>query len=572
MYCFHLKSAGYFLSFLCSSLLGFCTSEPGELPANESIYFFEDITEKSGFDFVHTNGMSGNWYFAEIMGAGGGVLDFDNDGDLDIYAVQGAPLHPDTPARIPDHEAPSDRLYQNLFVETGKVKFRDVTEAAGIKSEGYGMGISTGDFDNDGWRDIYVTNLGPNLLWRNRGDGTFEDATAAANVNDIRWSTSSSWFDWNRDGWLDLFVVNYLRYSVATDVQCYSDSSIRDYCWPKAYPPEPDQLFVNRGDGTFQNTTFTAGFKGKTGAGLGVVVADFNSDGWLDSFVANDADENHLWINYQGRQVENKAILSGVAFNDQGMVEGSMGVAALDVDIDGDEDLLLAHLEGETNTLYLNDGTAFFTDASRGSELARSSVPFTSFGLVDFDSDNDGLQDFFIANGAVRSIHQQRERGDTLPLKQRDQLFRNLGGGKFAEITQQSPVLQRLEVGRGLAKGDLDNDGDHDLVLFNNGGPARIYINQVGQDNNWIGFQLHINNRDALGAYIQLELSSGKILRRRLHTDGSYCAASDPRVLFGLGQEAAINQVKFFWPDGHQTTLTAPQTGMYHVIDRMRHG
>ncbi len=361
--------------------------EPQSLPAAASEIFREAAAE-SGLGFVHFNGMSGEKYSHEALGGGVALLDYDNDGDLDVYLVQGAmqgrgktiedALFP------PRHPLPlTDRLYRNdleLRADGGRVlQFTDVTDRAGFAAHGYGMGVAAGDVDNDGWIDLYVTNFGSNQLWRNRGDGTFGDITAASGTDDRRWSVAAALFDYDRDGWLDLYVGNYVAFTTDTNKLCRFETGLITYCGPLSYPPEPDRLFRNRGDGTFEDAT--ALIRGAPAAGtLGVVTGDFNDDGWLDFYVANDALPNHLWLNEGDGSFREEALLAGVAVNMQGDSEGSMGVTAGDFDNDGDEDLFMTHIDRETNTVYVNDGTAYFVDSSVGTGLGTPSHNFTGFG------------------------------------------------------------------------------------------------------------------------------------------------------------------------------------------------
>ena len=531
----------------------------------------QDISEAVGLDFVHVNGMSGQKFFVEMTGAGGGLFDYDNDGDLDLYLVQGHPIG--AAADTSEQAVYQDRLYRNDLIETGTLHFTDVTEASRLKATGYGMGLAIGDIDNDGYVDLYVTNWGPNQLWRNNGDGTFTDVTEPGITGDPRWSTSAAFLDFDRDGWLDLVVVNYVAYRLENEHPCFATrSGRRDYCGPQSYEPEPDRLLRNRGDGTFEDVTLRMGMARTYGAGLGVVVADFNGDGWPDIYVANDGMENQLWINQAGERFENQAVVSGTALNMQGAPEASMGVVAADFDSDGDEDLFMTHLNGETNTFYANLGQGLFEDRSRRAGLGQASWPYTAFGTGAFDYDLDGWLDLFIANGEVRIIPAQADQGDALPLRQPNQLFHNLGDGRFEEVKDWGgDHTDRAEVSRGVAFGDVDNDGDTDVLLFNNNGPARLLRNEVGQGAHWIGLRLVDEaGRDVLGARAALLRADGTTLWRHSHTDGSYCSAHDPRVLFGLGQNPTYEQIRIVWPDGAEEEWTGLEPGAYHTLTKGR--
>jgi len=523
-----------------------------------SIPLFREAAEEVGLKFHHFTGTMGQYFMPEIMGAGVALFDYDNDGDLDVYLVQGTMLDPSEDPRKakfppPPGWKPGNRLFRNLLSETGKLEFVDVTEKAGVGHVGYGMGVAVGDYDNDGFQDLYVTNFGHNVLYHNNGDGTFTDVTVQAGVDDPRWSTSAAWVDYDRDGRLDLFVANYLDFTVKGNKQCYASTGERDYCTPKMYQPVPARLFHNRGDGTFEDVTESAGIGAAIGPGLGVVCADFNSDGWPDIYVANDGAAAHLWINQRNGTFKEQGLLSGTAYNAEGAPQAGMGVAAGDFDNDGDEDIFKTNLTNEGGNLYVNDGRANFYDASAEFGLLQPTVPYTGFGTEWFDYDNDGYLDLFIANGAVNRI--ESLRGSPYPFHQNNQLFRNEGDGKkFREITGVAgPALALSEVSRGAAFGDVNNDGAIDVVVANNNGPARLLLNQTRSlnHNHWLAVRLEAanGNRFAIGAKVEVRLRGRKLLRRA-HTDGSYLSANDVRVHFGLGESAKIERLTVLWPDG----------------------
>ena len=573
---------GYMQLVLALGLSGCGASEPEPLPPptpeapSDTLAVhpspFTDLTSEAGLDFTYFNGMNGQRYFVEMMGSGGALFDYDDDGDLDLYAVQGTLLGDNYDELLIPYQGPRpprDRLFRNDLVETGALRFVDVTPQSGLEATGYGMGATTGDYDNDGDLDLYVTNWGTNQLWRNNGDGTFSDVTALSGTGDDGWSVSASFFDYDRDGFLDLMVINYDVFSLENSLDCASEAGRPTYCGPDAYPDAQDRLYHNRGDGTFEDVSLSMGITAAFGSGLGVVAADFNDDGWPDLVVTNDADENQLWINQQGLRFENQANIAGVAVNAAGSREAGMGVAAADFDGNGTEDIFMTHLINETNTLYLNLGEALFDDRTRRSGLGRASLPYTAFGVLDLDVDNDGWHDLFIANGEVRIILEQAERGDLLPLKQPNQLFRNLGQGRFEEITPKNDSLFALEeVSRGTAGGDFDNDGDLDLVLFNNSGPARLLRNEMGQQRPWLGLRLLGTEarRDMLGARVALRRTDAPTLWRRAHTDGSYATARDPRVLFGLGDSATYDAVHVYWPGGAVEAWNDLAVNRYHTL------
>jgi len=552
-----------------------CTSPQAEAPAQPEPQdhaapedgLFVDRAEELGLGFVHANGMTGAYYMVEIMGAGGALFDYDLDGDLDAYLVQGSTLDG---AQDPGLR---DRLFRNDLVETGRLAFSEVTEVAGLQSTGYGMGVTIGDFTNDGYPDLYVTNFGPNRMFRNNGDGTFADVTAAAGTDDERWSTTATFFDYDRDGWLDLYVGNYVNYTLATHKTCYTTAGAVDYCGPLSYNPYPNRLFHNRGDGTFEEVTAAAQIDTEAGGALGVVASDFNGDGWPDLYVANDARANQLWINQQNGRFTDEALVSGTAFNEFGKAQGSMGIAVADYDNDGDEDLFMTHLNEETNTLYRNDGTGLFEDYTFEAELGLPSRGFTGFGTAWFDYDNDGLLDLLVVNGEIQ-IAEGSDQTDTIfSLAQTNQLFRNRGGGRFEEVTATAgTVFERSEVSRGAAFGDVDNDGDTDVLITNNNGPARLLVNQAGSRNAWLGLRLisQSGGRDEVGTRVGCTLASGLTLWRQVRTDGSYASAHDPRLLFGLNTSSQPCAIQVQWPDGtrEQWSKDAFSLNRYYTLEK----
>jgi hypothetical protein len=544
------------------------TADASREPAAEEL--FVDVARASGLDFVHHNGMSGRLYFVEMVGSGVALLDYDGDGDLDVFLPQGNPLGPEETA------APHrDRLYRNeLFSEgvdgEGALRFTDVTEESGIDGRGYALGVAAGDYDNDGWTDLYVGQWGPNRLWRNRGDGTFEDVTEAARVGDAGWSSSAAFFDLGGDGWLDLYVANYVHFTFDNHKQCYAPSSAVDYCGPLAFEPQADVVLRNRRDGTFEALSL-----GPAAASLGVATADFDGDGTLDIYVANDQYENQLWRGLPDGSLEETALLSGAAVNLAGDMEASMGVDIADFDGDGDEDIFLTHLSNETNTLYRNDGHGGFFDATAAFALGAPSWSYTAFGTAWLDYDGDGWLDLFVANGEVRRIREQVEAGDPHPLRQPNQLFRNLRGLGFEEVTAKAgAVFELSEVSRGAAVGDLDNDGDPDIVVTNNNGPVRLLLNQ-SPPRSWLGVRALLGDpgRDALGARLALELSGGRTLWRRVRSDASFSSANDPRVLFALpadagGAVSSPQDLTVYWPDGSVERWHGLTANRYHTLRR----
>ena len=425
------------------------------------------------------------------------------------------------------------------------------------------------------------------------------DVSKESRTDGSGWSVSAAFLDYDRDGWLDLYAGNYLAYRLETNTQCFSSSGARDYCTPKSYRPLPDRLYHNNRDGTFTDVTAQAGVAREFGPALGVTTADFNGDGWIDIYVANDGQPNQLWINQRNGTFMNTALLSGAALTEEGKAEASMGVDAGDFDNDGDEDLFVTEQTGEGGNLYVNDGAGMFDDRSSRSGLGVATLGYTGFGTAWLDFDNDGWLDILTINGAVQTIQSLAQAHDPFPLHQRKQLFRNLGNGRFGEVTGRAgPVFQLSEVGRGAAFGDIDNDGDVNVVVGNNNGPTRLLINNVGNRKHWLGLRLvdgrgsrpstrsassgstvssvepsassgrpePVEGRDMLGARVDIVQKRGPAIWRRARADGSYASANDPRVLVGLGDSVETPRVRVQWPSGRVEEWSAVPIDRYTTL------
>lgn len=511
-----------------------------------------------GLEFHHDNGFSGEFHLPEIMGGGVALFDFDGDGDLDVYFVQSGLLTKGDAAYLDGR----NRLFRNLLAETGQLAFEEVERAGGLDHPGYGMGVAVGDFSGNGFPDVYLTNFGANALYANNGDGSFTDVTSESRTDELRWSTSAIFLDYGRDGLLDLFVVNYVDFTVAGNKTCFDSVGQRDYCNPNQYQGLPDRLFRNLGNGRFQDVSEASGIASRRGPGLGVTVADFNGNGLPDIFVANDGAENFLWMNQGDGTFREEGLLRGVAFNGEGAPEGSMGVAAGDFDEDGDFDLFMTHLNEETNTLYVNDGKGNFLDATASAGLGASSLPYTGFGGAWFDANRNGRLDLFIANGAVRRL--SHLRGEDFPYHQKNQLYRNLGDSRFEEVSSGSaPPWELSEVSRGAAFGDIDNDGDIDIVVTNCGGPARLLLNETRNRNSWLLARL--SGSITAGAIVSLSGGPGPSRTRTSQPGESYLSASDSRVFFGIPEGESPDRIRVHWPSGRKESW--PVDALNAIID-----
>jgi hypothetical protein len=533
------SSPRHFIAFVVLVVAAGCSPRAAELThAETEPPWFEDVTEKVGLDFTHDPGPVGPDYFMpQIMGSGCAFLDFDGDGRLDIYLIHNG--------------GPSGKKNQ-LFHQEADGTFRDVSAGSGLDVAGYGMGVAVGDVNNDGRPDVLLTEYGGTHLFLNQGGGRFVDISKEAGLDNPLWATAAAFCDFDRDGWLDLVVLNYLDYDAS--VRCRSAGGELDFCGPRMFPGTVARLYRNRGPlpgARFEDVTGKAGLNSVRGKGLGVLCADFNGDGWPDIFVANDQMANHFWINQHDGTFKEEALLRGVAYSVGGAAAANMGVAWADVDGDGLPDLFVTHLVDESHTLWKQETRGFFQDRTAAAGLA--AVRSTGFGTALVDFNRNGWPDLVFVNGGV-----VRNRGAGvadpfwMQYAQYSQLFANVGQGKFRDISASNPALCRvLNVGRGLAVGDFDNDGAPDLLLTTAGGKARLLRNVAPANGHWLTVRalLPEAKRDAYGAEVTVR-AGGRMYWRLLNPSYSYCSSNDPRCHFGLGSNERYDAIDVLWPNG----------------------
>jgi len=524
---------------------------------------FRDVTAAAKITWTHNNLATPEKYLIETMGGGGAFLDYDQDGLMDIYLVNSGPT--------PFHK-PASPIRNALYRNNGDGTFTDVTEKAGVAGGGFGQGVAVADVNNDGYPDIYVTNFGKNILYINNGDGTFTDATAKAGVAAGGWSTSAAFFDYDNDGYLDLFVCRYLDWDFSKNIFCGdSRPGYRSYCHPDNFKGVSNILYHNNGDGTFTDVTRKAGLQTADGKALGVVCADFNDDGRVDIFVANDAVRNYLYINNGDGTFTENALLAEVAYGMSGRPKSGMGCDFGDIDGDGVPDLVVTNIDLETNTIFLNNRDGTFTDATARLGLGQVSMLFSGFGVKLADYDNNGTLDLVIANGhPLDNVHLFR---DGITSAERPFVHDNIAG-RFADVSdQRGEAMKKKYSGRGLAMGDYDNDGDEDFLLVQNGGPPVLLRNDGGNQNNWAGLRLigTRSNRDAVGARVTVTAGDLKLVRQ-IEGGSSYCSAHDQRLLIGIGQRQRIDRVEIRWPSGTVDRIDGIPINRYSTIKESTRG
>lgn len=517
---------------------------------------FVDVTDAAGIRFVHENGAFGEKFLPETMGSGVAFFDADGDADQDLLFVNGRKW----PGRREAGREPTAAYYRNR----GDGTFEDATAGSGFDTPLYGIGVAIADYDADGDQDVYLTALGPNLLLENTGGGVFRRAPGADAVAHPGFSSVATWFDADSDHDLDLLVLNYVEWSIETDIFCALDGVTKSYCTPESYHGASPVLYRNDGEGGFTDVTEAAGLWNPSAKGLGVAVLDHDADGLPDLAVANDTQPNDLYRNLGGGRFENVGVLAGIAFAENGAARGAMGIDASDYDGDGLPDLVIGNFSNEMVSLYRNEGVGFFIDQAPVSRVGRESLLTLAFGAFFFDFDLDGRLDIFLANGHVENdIARVQQR---VTYRQPPHLFRNVGDGGFDEVTARSPDLAHPLVGRGAAFADIDGDGDPDLVVSQNGGPARLFRNEAGGENAWVGFRLlgSRSNRDGIGAKIEVVAQQDGASRtetRFVKSATGYASQNQRDVIVGLGAGGRAVSAVVTWPSGASTRLDGLETG-----------
>ena len=518
---------------------------------------FKDEAITRGLAFIHDNGGTDQKFYVETMGSGSCLIDYDGDKDLDIFFVQGAPL--------PGWEK-EGTLRNQLFRNEGG-QFINVTGESGLGETSYGSGCSVADYDNDGDTDLYITNFGEDILYRNEGNGTFADVSYISGISSPFWGASASFFDADNDGWLDIFVVNYVDYSIQNNPWC-GDKNIerRTYCAPDMFLGIEDQIYHNNGDGTFSDISNSANISKLMGKGLGVATADIDSDGDIDIYVSNNNLMNYLYINDSTGVFREDALFAGVGYNENGQAESGKGVAFGDYDRDGFPDLFITNTSGEPNRLYKNNGEGIFTDVTSLSGLGKASVGFSGFSTKFVDLDLDGWLDIFVINGHVQENIEMIN--PNYSYAQKKQVFINDGQGFFYDKTDEiAGDLLVASVGRSAAFGDIDNDGDIDVIVSNNHGQANLLINEGKPINNWIGLQLNgrLYNIDSIGAKVWVKTQSG-VQWAMVNPTASYLSSNDKRLQFGLGKDIRVDEIIIAWPGGGVDRIEDIEPNHYYLI------
>ena len=537
---------------LLAGIIIVIVAAPGELK-------FTDVTAQAGIKFTHNSGRAGKKFLPETLGSGGAFFDADGDGWPDILLINSK-----------DWTSRGRKSFSALYRNNHDGTFTNVTAGSGLDVEMYGMGVAIGDYDNDGRDDVYITALEGDRLFHNEGGGKFRDVTASSGIRNANFATSAAWLDYDRDGKLDLFVANYVQWTPKGDLWCSLDGSTKSYCTPESYKGTSSKLFHNLGGGKFEDVSQKAGVGEPTSKSLGITVFDYNNDGWPDIFVANDTQPNKLYRNNKNGTFTEEGMSAGVAFGEDGVARGAMGTDAGDYDRSGRPHLLVGNFSNQMLGLYHNEGTGLFVDEAPSSTVGRASLLSLAFGVFFFDYDLDGHPDIFAANG-----HIEEEIGRVQPkvqYKEPPLLFRNLGKRRFENVTtSMGPEFNRPIVARGAAYSDYDRDGDLDLLITTNHGPAYLYRNDGGNRNKWLCVRLAgtKSNRDGIGAVVRIESASGKQWNT-VHSGGSYCSQSDLALTFGLGKDPAVTTLEIEWPSGAKQRFTNIAADRFLTIDESK--
>jgi len=536
------------------------------VPNEQAPVRYVDITTHSNLRFLHRNSATPSKFLIETMTGGVALFDYDNDGWLDVFFVNGAKLRDNQTDQAP-LEKPGEEFWNRLFRNNHDGTFVDVTTKAGLQGTGYGMGAATGDYDNDGDTDLFVTNYGTGVLYRNNGDGTFSDATASSKLAAQGFLTSAGFFDYNHDGNLDLFVCRYMEWNFASNIYCGSKTEDgRSYCHPDNFKPISNLMFRNNGDGTFVDASRASRIADSPGKSLGLAFADFNNDGLLDISVANDSYQQFLFKNMGKGEFQEMAVLAGTGYTEDGKSFAGMGTDFADLDDDGFPDIVTTALSNESYAYFRNNGDESFTYATLVSSLGEITRLLAGWGMRIFDYDNDGSKDLFLANSHVMDNIEKNQ--PHLRYFQKPLLLKHVAK-KFRDVSAASgEVFQRDWASRGAAFGDLDNDGDIDIVVSNCNGPAYVIRNDGGNRNHWIALELQgrKSNRDGIGARVKLVAASGKVQHSLATTTASYLSAIDRRVFFGLGAEAKIKEIEVLWPSGTKQLVSNPEIDRFLKI------
>lgn len=542
------------------SVAGCCLlAAAAAIPPGKSSVRFTEVTAAAGIKFVHNAGKTGKKYLPETLGAGAAFVDIDGDGWIDIVFVNGKDW-------TPRGRKTTCALYRN----NRNGSFTDITAGSGLDSEMYGIGVAAADFDNDGREDLYITALEGDRLFHNEGNGKFRDVTKTAGIANANFGASAAWFDYDKDGKVDLFVANYVQWTQKGDIWCSLDGSTKSYCTPESYKGTQSRLFHNLGNGKFEDVTSKAGLSDPTSKSLGIAVVDYDGDGWPDLFVTNDTQPNKLYRNNRNGTFSELGMSAGVAFGEDGVARGAMGVDWADYDRSGRAHLLVGNFSNQMLGLYHNEGKGLFVDEAPLSTVGRESLLSLAFGVFFFDYDLDGYPDILTANG-----HIEEEIGRVQPkIKYREPplLFHNLAGRKFENVSAKMGESFAVPmVARGAIYGDYDHDGDLDILFSTNSGPARLLRNDGGNSNHWLSIRTvgTKSNRDGIGAVVRIESASGKQWNT-VRSGSTYASQSDLALTFGLGADAVVKTIQIEWPSGTKQTLTGIRANQMLTIDETK--